>query len=86
MRPTRPEHARSIGFPDSLWDFVQRCWDPDMKLRPEAVEVTVQLREAAANWDSLMPPCDRADNVAPDSEESTSGSLEHCESEILLLP
>ena len=55
-----------------------------MKLRPEAVEVTVQLRDAAANWDGLMPPCGQADNVAPVSEESTSGSWNHRESEILL--
>ena len=32
VRPTKPENAPAIGFSDSLWSFVQRCWDGEMKL------------------------------------------------------
>lgn len=82
-RPKKPENASSIGFSDSLWSFVQRCWDGDMKLRPKVGEVVMHLRREAANWHGLMPPCAPAENVALISEEPMSDTMEHCESETL---
>jgi hypothetical protein len=57
LRPAKPVNASSIGFSDLLWGFVQRCWDGDMNKRPKVAEVVAHLKEAATNWNSLMPPC-----------------------------
>ena len=35
-RPPRPTHPT---FTSSLWELMQRCWDRDPQLRPEASEV-----------------------------------------------
>ena len=72
-RPGKPENASAIGFSDSLWDFTQRCWDGDMRLRPEVEEVVTHLKEVAAKWDGLMP---RAENVASNSESEEDGEFE----------
>jgi serine/threonine protein kinase len=56
VRPTKPKNASAIGFSDSLWSFVQRCWDGKMELRPKVAEVVTQLERAAADWDGVMPP------------------------------
>lgn len=56
LRPAKPQDASSIGFFDSLWDFIQLCWDGDRTRRPTAAEVVGHLAEAATNWDTLMPP------------------------------
>jgi len=55
-RPAKPENASAIGFSDSLWDFTERCWNGDIESRPKVGEVVTHLREAAAQWDGLMPP------------------------------
>jgi hypothetical protein len=81
LRPTKPEGASAIGFSDSLWDFAQRCWDGDAKLRPKVAEVVTHLEEAAANWDGLMPPHVRVKIVASESEELLD-SVNHREFEI----
>ena len=73
LRPAKPENASAIGFSDSLWGFTQRCWDGDMNKRPKVTEVVAHLKEAAINWDGLMPPCIQ---VASDSEEEMSDSWE----------
>lgn len=39
-RPPRPTHPT---FTENLWKLMQRCWDPDPKLRPEAPEVLQTL-------------------------------------------
>ena len=57
MRPTRPENASAIGFSDSVWDLTQRCWDGTIESRPKVGEIVTHLREAAASWGRLMPPC-----------------------------
>ena len=85
-RPEKPSNASTIGFSDLLWGFVQRCWDGDMNVRPKVAEVVAHLEEAAANWDGLMPPYTRAENIASDSKEPISDSLQHCEFDILILP
>ena len=71
-----PENASSIGFSDSLWDFVQRCWDDDMELRPKVAEVVTHLEGAAANWDGLMPPCVQVVNVVSGSREDVLGMIQ----------
>lgn len=55
-----------------------------MKLRPKVAEVVMHLGRAAADWNGLMPPCPQTDFEEP--KESTSNSIEHCESQILILP
>lgn len=84
LRPTKPENASSIGFSDSLWNFTQRCWDGDYKLRPRVAEVVTRLGGEAANWDGLMPPCAPVENTALDSEGPTSVTLEYCELTLIL--
>ena len=84
MRPAKPENASTIGLSDSLWSFVQRCWDGDMMSRPEVGEVVTHLGEAAANWDGAMPPCVQAGYTATDSKERMPESMQYCESDILI--
>ena len=80
-RPGKPQNA--IGFSDPLWDFVQRCWDGDMKLRPKVAEVVTHLEEAVAGWVGLMPHCPQVENVASKFEEPVSHSI-NCEFGFLL--
>ena len=42
-RPPRPTHPT---FADELWKLMQRCWDQNRLLRPEASEVLAILRGA----------------------------------------
>jgi serine/threonine protein kinase len=85
-RPEKPANASAIGFSDPLWDFVQRCWDGNMRLRPKIAEVVARLGEAVANWVRLTPPCIQIENVASGSKEPVSDSVAHCEFEILAPP
>ena len=86
LRPNKPENASAIGFSDFLWNFIQRCWNGDRKLRPKAAEVETCLGKAAASWDGLMPPCVRAETVTSDSKEEMLDLVEHCEFDILRFP
>jgi len=70
-RPDKPENALAIGFSDLLWDFTKRCWDGKAELRPKAREVVMHLKEPAAGWDRLMPPCPKVDDVASRPEETS---------------
>jgi hypothetical protein len=83
LRPAKPGNAAAIGFSDSLWEFAQRCWDGNMRLRPKVTEVAAHLGEAAANWCGVMAPCVRVGNIASDSEEPMSDTMAHCKSENL---
>ena len=56
QRPIKPDNASAIGFSDQLWVFVERCWDANMRLRPEVAEVVMQLSSATAGWNGVMPP------------------------------
>ena len=76
-RPDKPVNALAIGFSDSLWTFVQRCWDGDRHSRPRVAEVVTHLAKAAANWRGLMPPCGETENIASVSEESISSTVQH---------
>jgi len=81
-RPEKPENALAIGLSDSLWNFVQQCWDGNLELRPEIGEVVACLEAAAANWNKLLPPYAQVKNISP-STEGTSGSGEYYESDVL---
>jgi len=78
MRPPKPENASVIGFSDSLWCFVQRCWDGEMGLRPKVAEVVSQLGKAGADWDGVMPPCARVESITSTSLEPALDSTAHC--------
>ena len=86
LRPVKPENAPAIGFSDSFWGFVQRCWDSDMKLRPKVAEVVKCLGKEAADWDGLMPPHAPAEDVAPEPLSDLSDLSEYREFTILMLP
>jgi hypothetical protein len=81
-RPEKPANASAIGFSDSLWGFVQRCWDGNMRLRPKVTELVAHLGEAAVNWCGVMAPCVQVENAASDSEEPASDSMAHCKFEV----
>ena len=63
LRPDRPANSSVIGLSDSLWDFVQRCWDHDVKSRPKIGEVVEHLAKEAAIWDRVMPPSEPWNDV-----------------------
>ena len=77
LRPDKPANALAIGFSDSLWTFVQRCWDGDRHSRPRVAEVVTRLAEAAASWRGLMPACGETENIASVPEESISRTMQH---------
>jgi len=85
IRPDKPENAVTIGFSDSLWGFVQRCWDGDKDLRPRVVEVVMRLEKAAKDWDGVMAPCVMAESVPSDPMEPLSNQMQHCEFAFLTL-
>lgn len=65
LRPTKPENAPAIGFSESLWGFVQLCWDSKKERRPEVAEVAAHLGEAAADWHGVMSPRSRVKRTKP---------------------
>lgn len=85
-RPDKPENATAIGFSDSLWRFTQRCWHRDVKSRPVVGEVVSHLKEAAANWDGLMPPHVQENEDVASSSRGMSASNKPSGFEILILP
>ena len=62
-RPPKPRNAPDIVISDSLWDFVERCWDGKRELRPKVTEVVSQLEKAAAAWNGVMVPQALIENV-----------------------
>ena len=86
LRPVKPVNASAIGFSDSLWDFIQHCWDGEMGLRPRVAEVVSQLERAAVDWDRVMPPCAQVDSIVSASLEPNSDSMAHGKLQILILP
>ena len=85
VRPTKPENASAIGLSDSLWSFVQNCWNGEMGLRPKVTEVVSQLERAAADWDGVMPPCAQVENVVSVTPDPVSDSMAHGKLWILIL-
>ena len=93
LRPVKPNNAPTVGFSDLLWEFVQRCWDANMKLRPEVAEVVAQLSKATADWDGVIPPHVKAECVATETGElmhvemfmESPDSMEYCEFRIFIV-
>ena len=46
-RPPRPPHST---FTENLWTLMQRCWDDDPHLRPEASEVLKTLLTLSVSY------------------------------------
>ena len=86
FRPNQPANASAIGFSDSLWEFVQRCWGHNMNSRPKVSEVVTQLAKAAVSWRGVMPPCSQAEDTIHVSEALISESMQHCTFEISFIP
>ena len=45
-----------IGLSDPLWDLIQNCWDGDRSQRPWMQDVEVRVGNAAAQWETPVPP------------------------------
>ena len=86
LRPGKPANAPAIGLSESLWNFVQRCWDQDRYSRPRVADVVMHLAGATTNWHGLMPPCSAVENVTPASEEAMSNSMQHSKPKIYIPP
>ena len=54
-RPPRPEDPVAVGFGQEMWDFVEKCWDNNPKLRPSATEVLDHFRRAAMTSTDVDP-------------------------------
>ena len=44
MRPSRPTHP---ALTEPLWELMQRCWDKEPLVRPEAAEISRILRASS---------------------------------------
>ncbi|KAF9644747.1 kinase-like protein, partial [Thelephora ganbajun] len=62
-RPPRPEHP---AVTDGLWGLIQRCWDQEPRLRPEAAEVLQVLPASAPPaWKRLVAyPLSAGDRIS----------------------
>jgi len=86
-RPTKPENASAIGFSDSLWDFTQKFWHCDAKVRPKVGGVVTQLERAVADWGRVMSPFVEPKNIFTVSEKLVpSDSMSNCEFEVFVPP
>ena len=45
-RPSRPTHP---ALTDKLWTLTQRCWDQDIRRRPNALRISCSLYVLAQN-------------------------------------
>ena len=65
-RPERPQGPEAAWFTDDLWEMLERCWSPDMKLRPAVEAVLGRLESSSTAWRPLPPSADddlRMDDV-----------------------
>ena len=85
-RPKEPEDASAIGFSDSLWDFVQRCWNRNKELRPQVADVVAHLGREARTWNRPMPPHAQIKGSIPTSQDQVSGSSGRSKFENLTVP
>ena len=46
-RPKRPEDAADLGFVESLWETVEKCWQEDWRARPDVKYILSRLSGAA---------------------------------------
>ena len=54
-RPHRPEDPVAMGFGQGMWDFVEKCWDKNPKLRPSATEALNHFKRAARTSTDVDP-------------------------------
>ena len=52
-RPSKPPHAESLGFSDTLWALTQSCWSETTSTRPTARQLLDCLSLASPTW---VPP------------------------------
>ena len=77
-RPPKPKNASGLGFCDSLWEFVERCWDGKPELRPRVTEVASRIGVAAAAWNGVMAPHAPIESIMSETPEPTSDSVAPC--------
>ena len=78
-RPPRPEDPAAIGFGQGTWDFVERCWNENPKLRPSATEALDHFRRAAKTSTDVDPgPTVPIREPAHPKPESSSINLCEC--------
>lgn len=52
-RPPRPKHPAITG---RVWRLIQRCWDKDPRLRPDAAEILQELNESSVSRPAWQIP------------------------------
>ena len=70
-RPERPEGPEAIWFMDELWETLERCWSPELKLRPTLVAVSEHLEQGSMAWEPLPPSADRSSQAVSDESGFT---------------
>ena len=70
VRPEKPENAEAIGLSDTLWELVQACWSEGRTQRPRVRVIVDVVRDAAARWNTLMPPSGLHDGEGPSPTQS----------------
>ena len=45
-RPEKPENAMRLGFTESLWETVEKCWVEDWSARPDVNDILSRLSVA----------------------------------------
>ena len=74
-RPERPQGPEAAWFTDDLWEMLERCWSPDLKLRP-AVEVVLEHLECSSMaWRPLPPSAD--DGFQLDDDHDSFSTMSH---------
>ena len=71
LRPEKPLQARSLGFSDTLWEFVQLCWSESSSIRPTASQLLDGLSTAALSWN---PPSTYPIEIKTDDAGACSSS------------
>ena len=57
-RPMRPQGPESVWFTDDLWGMLERCWSPQLNVRPTAEAILGHLERASMSWRLLHPTAD----------------------------
>jgi len=57
-RPMRPQGLESVWFTDDLWGMLERCWSPQLNVRPTAEAILGHLERASMAWRPLPPMAD----------------------------
>ena len=74
-RPERPQGPEAAWFTDDLWEMLERCWSPDMKLRPAVEAVLGCLESSSMAWRPLPPSAD--DDFQLDDDHDSFSAMSH---------